>query len=207
MEENKYFDCKCHSIDCLMRFSHFEDESTIYCDLILKKLQFIKRIKGFFLYLLKRPSESDYYSGISFYTHEEYNHQKELIQELNKSINSEHETLKYFSCEIVKNGGTKIATIIQNQQERKEERKFRSITITNPGDLNTLIFMVIEDLEPDKFIETITWVALNRNVSFFKRLWRGFKYLCGRCSQYGLSHEFIITKEAAKEIKETIEIK
>jgi hypothetical protein len=205
--KHKYFDCECHAIEHVMSFGTFDDESVIYCDLILSDRRFSGRLGRFFKFLLKKPSKYDFHSGISFFTQiGEYNHQKELIDELNKIIESKFKTPDWCECEISKSEGIDFITVIQYQKERKEEQEYKSISINYPGDLLTLTFEV--DLPKGKQywpIETTTYVTLNRNVSFFKRLLRGIRYLF--TTHYGISHEFIIPKEAAKEIKETIEIK
>jgi len=206
--KHKYFDCECHAIEHVMSFCTFDDESVIYCDLILSNRRFRERLGRFFKFLLKKPSKYDFHSGISFFTQVgEYNHQKELIDELNKTIELEFKTPDWCECEISKSEGIDFITVIQYQKERKEEQEYKSISINYPGDLLTLTFEVNFPKKEHWPTETTTYITLNRNVSFFKRMLRGIRYLFGGLSNYGISHEFIITKEAAKEIKEVIEIK
>lgn len=213
MTENiKYFTCSCSDIAHVVQFKSFDDEGAIYCSLIIDRLHLRKRLVHFFKYLFKKQSFNDYYSGLYFpiYCDENGNEvveSKELISALNEKINPELTTPKYFSAKIdydnIKNSWYRYDS---DGKRTKYLLDCKRLILTNDrDDINSLTFMNEYDKD-NKIDEQSLQIILNRNVSVAKRLLRGLKYLFGKCSNYGVSEEFIITKEAAIEIKKHFKV-
>lgn len=172
-----------------MQIARFDDEVEIYCSLILNSLPLKERLSHFVKYLLKKDSFNDYYSGISFYRKEQegLSELSELHNELSSALRCKKED-DYVCCIESFERKFHITRMWTDQKtkkhmEEKREVPEKGITITNvydPPDLNSMSISNISDyfsVQEKASDEFSIQVILNRSVPFFKRLYRGIKYV------------------------------
>lgn len=210
MQKVKYFNCCCSSIEHVMQIARFDDEVEVYCSLILQTLPLKERLSHFVKYLLKKDSFNDYYSGISFFRKEGLSELSELHNELSSALRCKKED-DYVCCIESFERKFHIIRMWTDQKTKKcmkEKREVseKGITITNvcdPPDLNSMSVSNISDyfsVQNKVSDEFSIQVILNRNMSFFKRFWRGIKYVFGKCSYFQL----VLNRKAIEELKKVV---
>jgi hypothetical protein len=197
-----------------MQLDRFDNEVEIYCSLILQTLPLKERLSHFVKYLFKKDSFNDYYSGISFYRKEQegLSELSRLHNELSLALQSKKED--DYNCE-VKSFERKfhmtrmwIDQKTEKHMEEKREVPEKGITITNvydPPDLNSMSISNIYDyfsVQNKASDEFSIQVVLNRNIPFFKRFWRGIKYVFGKCPYFQL----VLNRKAIEELKKVVEV-
>jgi hypothetical protein len=198
-----------------MQLNRFDNEVEVYCSLILQPLSLRERFVHFYKFLFKKDSFNDYYSGISFYRKEQEGllELTKLNAELSDALSCKKED--DYVCE-VKSFERKFPITrmwfdqkTKKHMEEKREVPEKGIAITNvydPPDLNSMSVSNISDCfgtqEKAYDDEFSIQVVLNRNVSFFKRFWRGIKYVFGKCPYFQL----VLNRKAIEELKKVVEV-
>jgi len=186
LSPEEFFGCECHSFEHVIRLAYSNDEvegDEIYLDKCLVTNGFLERLKDGLKYIFNiERLYGDFDSTTIKYT--DYDRMISFL----KKIRETH-------------SGYNLHFDDSSSYEFK-----RTLSVDSCDNTMRIVASVVSDKMPWMNIQDINvFIFLKRKKSFFKRFWKGIRYIFGYECNYGLSDEFIIKENEAKHLIKIIE--